>query len=313
MAERQWTVVWVPHGAGESRSVRVSVRGFRILVAVLAVVAIATVGLAYSTVSRAIDLSRLDRLDRRNELLAQELHQAQQLITSLTDTVAVLARRDQQIRLLAGLNPTDPDVQLAGIGGPAAPWTEQEYILSEGVAGRRALAIRSDLDNLLRRANLLAGSFNQAAESLEVHVDLLGRTPSIWPISPTLGWMTSRFSDARMHPIFHEERPHEGIDISASLNTPILAPANGRVRDIRWDAGYGNVLTIHHGNDVVTLYAHCSKILVTVGQRVSRGEKIALVGKTGYATAPHLHYEVIERGKPQNPRLYIISPEVIVD
>ncbi len=313
MAQRQWTVVLVPHGAGESRSVRVSARGFRLLASMITVVGAVAIGLIYATVSRGIDLSHLDRLERRNELLSEEMLRAQQLLTDLQDTVAVMARRDQQVRLLAGLNPTDPDVQLAGIGGPAAPWTEREYVLSEGATGRQALVLRDDLDNLLRRANLLAGSFDQAAESLEAHVDKLERYPSIPPISPKLGWLTSHFSTARMHPIFHEARPHEGIDISAPLNSPILAPASGIVREVKKDPGYGKMVTIDHRNGVVTLYAHCSKVLVEVGQPIRRNQKIALVGISGIATAPHLHYEVIVNGIPQNPRNYIITPGVIVD
>jgi murein DD-endopeptidase MepM/ murein hydrolase activator NlpD len=76
--------------------------------------------------------------------------------------------------------------------------------------------------------------------------------------------------------------------------------------------GYGMMLTIDHGRGLVTRYAHCSKILVKVGQRVRRNEKIALVGKTGIATAPHLHYEVIRHGRPVDPWTFIL-PDIIVD
>lgn len=312
MAERQWTVVIVPNGAGGSRSVQVSLRALRISLVVLGAFAFGAALFGYTAVSKTIDLSRLDRLERRNQLLTQELERAQLLVADLGDTVAAITKLDQQVRLLAGLDPTDPQVQLAGVGGPTPPWTEREHILSEGAEGRGALAMRADLDALIRRANLLSTSFGEALESLTVHVDRLERTPSISPISPTLGWLTSPFSQSRIHPIHHEARPHEGIDISAPKGTPILAPASGRVVDVSARSGYGKMVTIDHGNGIVTRYAHCEKILVRVGQWVKRNEKVALVGNTGIATAPHLHYEVIVRGRPIDPRTYIF-PEQIVD
>ncbi len=308
MADRRWSVVFVPHGTGESRSVVVSLRAFKVLVGILAVVAVTTVVFGYATITKAIDLTRLDRLERRNELLSQELSQAENLITSLGDTISAIAQRDELVRLLAGLDPTDPAVQLAGIGGPTGPWTEREQVLSEGPTGQQALTFRSDLDNLIRRANLLATSYGDAVTSLESHQDRTQRTPSIWP---TDGWLTSSFSSARVHPIFHEARPHEGIDVSAPMGTSIMAPAAGRVVDVQTKTGYGRTLTVDHGYGVVTFYAHCSKVLVRVGQRVRRSDKIAEVGNTGIATGPHLHYEVIVNGRPVDPREYLLPPKVV--
>ena len=312
MAEQRWTVVLVPHGASESRAIRISRRGVRWTAGVLTTLAIAVVAFGYVAVSKSVDLARLDRLEHRNALLRAELEQARQLVAGLTDTVAAIALTDQRVRLLAGLEPTDPAVQLAGVGGPGGVWTEREQLLSEGPTARMALLFRSDLDNLIRRANLLASSYAEVAESIAAHVDLLERTPSIKPISPTLGWLTSHFAQARMHPLFSEARPHEGIDITAPMGTPILAPAAGRVIDVKRLPGYGQTVKIDHGNGIVTLYAHCSKILVRIGQSVRRNDQIALVGKSGYATGPHVHYEVIVNGRPVNPTNYIF-PESIVD
>ncbi len=310
MADRHWTVVLVPYGTGRSRTVRVPVRAFQFAAGLLAVAAVVSSVLAYTAVSRAVDLSRLDRMERRNDVLAEELSQAEHLIAGLRDTVTSLAVRDEQVRLLAGLDPTDPEVLLAGIGGPAR-WTEREQLLSEGVAGRRALEFRSMLDNLVRRANLLAGSYTDAVDSLESHTDRLSRTPSIRPILTGDGWYTSAFSTSRVHPIFKEARPHEGIDISAPIGTPIHVAANGRVERVRDQPGYGKTVTIDHGYGVRTFYAHISKVVVRVGEWVERGDKIAEVGRTGIATAPHLHYEVLVNGRPVNPDRYIFRQAII--
>lgn len=307
--KRRWTILLVPPGAGASRSVDVPARAFGWAVGVGSVLAVGLLIFAGMTATKSINLTRLDRLARTNALLGQELEIARGQLAEFQDTIASIARRDRQVRLLAGLEPLDADVQLAGIGGPVGEWSEREQLLAEGNVGRAALDLRLDLDGLIRRASLIAGSFTEAAESLTSHNDRLSRTPSIMP---TAGYLSSRFARSRLHPIFHEERPHPGIDISAPMGTPILASAGGTVIQVGTGTGYGMMVTLDHGYGLVTRYAHLSKALVRVGQRVQRGTEIAHVGNTGIVTAPHLHYEVIVHGKQQDPLKYVF-PETIVD
>lgn len=307
--KRRWTILLVPPGAGASRSVELPARAFGWAVSVGSVLAVGLLVFAGMTATKSINLTRLDRLERTNALLGQELEIARGQLVELQDTLASISRRDRQVRLLAGLEPLDADVQQAGIGGPVGEWSEREQLLAEGQAGRAALDLRLDLDGLIRRASLVAGSFTEAAESLTSHNDRLSRTPSIMP---TAGYLSSRFARARLHPIFHEERPHPGIDISAPMGTPILAAAGGTVIQVGTGTGYGMMLTIDHGYGLVTRYAHLSRALVRIGQRVHRADEIALVGNTGIVTAPHLHYEVIVGGNQQDPLKYVF-PETIVD
>jgi murein DD-endopeptidase MepM/ murein hydrolase activator NlpD len=99
---------------------------------------------------------------------------------------------------------------------------------------------------------------------------------------------------------------HAGIDLGFPLGTEILAVMSGRVIYVRFPTtGYGYHLAITHGNGIVSLYAHCSRILVSEGDIVSKGDVIALVGSTGRSTGPHLHFEVIVNGIPQNPREFL--------
>jgi murein DD-endopeptidase MepM/ murein hydrolase activator NlpD len=98
---------------------------------------------------------------------------------------------------------------------------------------------------------------------------------------------------------------HEGIDIGASSGTPIWAAAAGTVIWSGWRGGYGNCVVVDHGNGLATLYGHSSALLVPVGQRVSQGETIALVGSTGNSTGPHLHFEVRVNGSAVDPLLYL--------
>jgi murein DD-endopeptidase MepM/ murein hydrolase activator NlpD len=307
MAKRRWTLVLVPHGSEPSRIVEVShtvLRAGAVVVGACVVLA----GIAgYATISKTSELSRAARLQQENASLSREIGELHGRLISLSDTLSQISQRDARIRVLANLEPIDPQVQEAGIGGPGT----SDLSLS-GLTGltRRSAEVRVDLGALIRRANLLASSFKEAADSLSVHTARLAATPSIMP---TQGWLSSAFSAMREHPILHLARPHEGIDVSAPMGSPIEAPAAGVVSDAGWETGYGNTVTINHGFGIVTKFAHASKILVKVGQRVSRGQRIALVGNSGLATGPHLHYEVHVNGRPVDPLKYVLPEGVVTD
>lgn len=100
-------------------------------------------------------------------------------------------------------------------------------------------------------------------------------------------------------------RTHEGIDIGGPVGTPITATAAGVVRKSGWNGGFGKCIIIDHGNNITTLYAHCSSLLVPEGAKVKKGQVIARLGNTGRSTGPHLHYEVRVNGNPVNPARYL--------
>lgn len=113
--------------------------------------------------------------------------------------------------------------------------------------------------------------------------------------------LTSPFG-IRKHPITKERKFHCGTDFAGSQpSMPIYASANGRVLDTGKMNGYGNVITISHGNNFKTRYAHLNKILVNKGQHVLKGQKIGIEGNSGNSTSPHLHFEVIFKDKTINP------------
>lgn len=118
-------------------------------------------------------------------------------------------------------------------------------------------------------------------------------------IKPVSGIITSRFG-------VRSSGNHKGLDIATSTGTTVAAAAGGTVTFSGWDTyGLGNCVKISHGNGVITVYGHCSKLYVTSGQKVSQGEAIAAVGSTGNSTGPHLHLEIRVNGAPQNPQLYL--------
>ena len=305
--KRRWTLVLVPHDSEPSRIIEVSYSLLKLGGAAVVIVVAASLLFGYANLSHSIDLSRADRLERENRALAAELGDLHGRLHHLSDTVTALSQRDEQIRLLANLDPIAPEVREAGIGGPVEP--KRGAPEPSGVLIRRADEIKVDLSGMIRRANLLATSFNEAADSLASHKERIEAMPSILP---TQGWLTSNFSLSRMHPVLGFARPHEGIDVAAPTGTPIEAPAAGRVVEVGWESGYGNVVVLDHGYGIETKFAHTSKVLVRTGQRVKRGDRIALVGSTGLATGPHLHYEVHVNGRPVNPLRYVL-PEVVAD
>ncbi len=119
-------------------------------------------------------------------------------------------------------------------------------------------------------------------------------------IRPVNGPIVSGFG-YRVHPIFKRVKFHYGVDISAPTGTPIHAAADGVVVFAGWRRAYGNTVIVDHGNGIATLYAHCSRVLVSEGEVVKQGQVIALVGSTGLSTGPHLHFEVRRYGEPINP------------
>lgn len=120
-----------------------------------------------------------------------------------------------------------------------------------------------------------------------------------WP-APNSRYITSEFG-WRTHPIFKTKRFHEGIDIGAAMGTDVLAADDGEVIFAGSQGGYGNTIIVSHGGGISTQYSHLSKILVGNGKKVLKGDKIGLVGSTGWSTGPHLHFGVIKDGQVVSP------------
>ncbi len=136
---------------------------------------------------------------------------------------------------------------------------------------------------------IASATMNSSSKKVDLGISL---------IRPTTGTITSRFGT-------RWGKQHKGLDIGASTGTPIKAAASGTVTKAGRTSDYGNIVVISHGNGIETYYAHCSKLYVTVGQKVSQGEQIAAVGSTGRSTGPHLHLEIRVNGVAQNPQNYL--------
>jgi murein DD-endopeptidase MepM/ murein hydrolase activator NlpD len=305
MTEKKWTLLLFGDDPDGIRQFTLSVRFLRMVGGGLAAFTLVVLTLSALLVVNGASRIRTRQLARENALLTRELQRFQDRVDGLEQTVAGLGEQDRRIRLLAGMDATDEEVLEVGIGGPGLATPEAHSLWSvDSVVSKAAFAVEYDLNALERRALLLTESLAEASDSLMAHWDLLEHTPSILPAP---GVLSSRFSTSRFHPIYHQALPHEGVDISAPRGTPILAAAKGTVTQAEWVAGLGYTVEIDHGYGYVTRYGHASRLLVTRGQEVTRGEVIAQVGSTGISTSPHLHYEVRVGGVAVNPMNYVIG------
>lgn len=174
------------------------------------------------------------------------------------------------------------------------------------------VAVSQKMDVVERQLYLQSRSFDEIAELVRTQDDRISHIPSIQPVKDKdLKYMASGFG-WRVDPIYGVQKFHQGMDFSAEKGTDVFATGDGRVVSASWETGYGQCVVIDHGYGYKTRYAHLSKILVRTGKVVKRGEKIGEVGRTGKATGPHLHYEVILRDVVQNPAHYYfmdLTPE----
>ena len=131
----------------------------------------------------------------------------------------------------------------------------------------------------------------------------LRSTPTLFPAA---GHLTSGYGP-RLSPYAQRIKMHEGIDIGAAVGTPIIAPADGIVTFSGSKQGFGNFVQFDHGYGVETIFGHASTLNVKKGQKISRGDRIASVGNTGYSTGPHVHYEVRVNGTPVDPMYYMLN------
>ncbi|EIW15557.1 MULTISPECIES: M23 family metallopeptidase [Pelosinus] len=140
-------------------------------------------------------------------------------------------------------------------------------------------------------------------EKMARTMDQLATKPSIWPTS---GEVTSGFG-WRNSPMGGGGELHPGIDIANSMGAPVVAAADGVVVQSGAAGGYGNMVQIDHGNGISTIYGHNSRIIVSAGQSVRKGQVVSYVGSTGKSTGPHLHYEVRVNGNAVDPIGFMVQ------
>jgi len=244
----------------------------------------------------------LNHLKLETQEQRSKIHFFSSKIEDLEGQLSKLKDFDKKIRIIANLEKGQEATSYMGMGGPS-PSDVREKLKGEKDEKGLAQQMRTDIERLKSEAASREESLSELERLLQTKKDVLVSTPSLWPVQ---GWVTSGFG-FRANPFTGLTQMHEGMDISNRIGTLVVAPADGIISDIGSDWAHGKILVISHGFGMMTRYSHLNKVLVRVGQKVKRGDKIAEVGMSGKTTGPHLHYEVRLNGIPVNPMRYILN------
>lgn len=214
---------------------------------------------------------------------------------------AFQVRDDDVYRSIFGMDEIPPDVRNAGIGGV------DRYAYLDGLQKDNLLkSTAMRLDHVARMAYVQDKSFDEVAVVAQNAGDMADCIPTIPPVvpDPAKYRITSPFG-YRADPINGTVKMHRGVDFAMKVGNPVYATGNGVVEKVEFDFfGYGNMVTINHGFGYETKYAHLSTITVTEGIKISRGDCIGEIGRSGRTTGSHLHYEVLYKGARVNPYNY---------
>jgi murein DD-endopeptidase MepM/ murein hydrolase activator NlpD len=262
---------------------------------------------AFQYAGHVRSVATIERLETEKNTLDREVALMRDTVDRLGGDLERLAEFEREIRTVSGMPEIDPHVASAGIGGPAPLLCVDGAVPAGG--GEFGLD-RERVESLLRQARFRRACLSQVAQVLTHRKETLGRMPTILPVAD--GRVTSHFGK-RIDPFTGVEACHEGLDISAARGSNVVATAAGRVVCAERQSGLGLAVEIDHQNGLKTVYGHNSRIFVTPGQWVERGETIAAVGSTGRATSPHCHYEVHEEGVAVNPSRFILNPGIVYD
>ncbi len=270
------TIIFVPHTRARFRKITVSSRFLAFSVASAALVLVASVAFGWALLAS----TRRDREYRgameENARLRSDAAGLQQKLTGLSRQLDDFDSRTHRLAIVAGLASSKP----AGVGGP---------MTRGGTESERSREIGDRLTEI-------EGQFTKRST-------IVSSTPTVQPVR---GAYMSGFGD-RQDPFTGESAVHLGLDIATNRGEPVSASAAGVVEKAEWSGDLGNMVEISHPSGYRTLYGHLEKVLVKPGQKVSRGEHVGLVGSTGRATGPHLHYEVRLGDRPVNPLEYILD------
>ncbi len=218
----------------------------------------------------------------------------------LGEMQAQLLRLDtlgERLAKLAGLKPQEFRFsEPPGRGGAPSTVPNRDFTLSD---------LSQQIEKLTRTVDDRGDKLGALESMLTIESAKKKLIPTMLPVlgggyNSNYGW--------RIDPFTGQHSLHEGIDFAGGVGTPILAAAGGVVVYAEYHSAYGNMVEIDHGNELITRYAHASKLHVKVGEMVLRGAKIAEVGSTGRSTGTHLHFEVRQRGIAVNPAQFLQLP-----
>ncbi|MDH6357128.1 M23 family metallopeptidase [Parabacteroides sp. PF5-9] len=265
-------------------------------------------GIAFFVMMNFIDSPMESQLRKENKLLQTQYSVLAARLDDALDVLEDVQQRDENLyRAIFQAASIPESVRKSGFGG-----TNRYEHLLELTNADLVVSTTKKMDMLRKQLYVQSNSLEELIELGKTQEERSKCIPAIQPISNKGLTRTASGYGMRMDPIYRVPKFHAGMDFSAKIGTEIYATGNGVITFTGWKQGYGNCVMINHGFGYETLYGHMSKFRARVGQKVTRGEVIGEVGNTGKSTGPHLHYEVIVRGRHDNPSRYYfmdLTPE----
>ncbi len=251
---------------------------------------------------------REKQLMQQKQALEAQLRLLDSQVDQMQIVMSDLQQRDDNLyRVLFGAEP----IPLAARQGAIHKISYYDE-LSQMSNSQLAADLTLKADILEKELYVQASSFAELLELAKTQEERMANIPAIQPVKNKDLTRVASGWGFRVHPIYHTRKFHYGMDFSAPTGTEVMATGDAKVIYSGWKQGYGNTVILDHGFGYETLYAHLFKSLVRVGNKVKRGDIIALVGNTGMSVGSHLHYEVHVKGKPVDPRNYYfidLTPE----
>jgi len=296
MAKKFLSIIIIPHNKGKSKNIKLSKKKIKTAATIAGIVFVILVVFLVDYFSMNGIRSKYRELCEESARQKETLAKYKESVNSLEETVKNFDQYRKKLNIMAGLKSEEVLSGEPGIGGESS---EEMPVLSNpgDLDFNRLQNINAKSEGIENNLNTLVNFFeNQTLE--------LAATPSIMP---TKGWITSSFG-MRDDPFTGKRAFHWGIDIATNYGNQVIAAADGVIFQTKTEKIGGKTIKISHPRTgYTTVYCHLSKYLVKPGQRVKRGDTIGLVGKTGRASAPHVHYEVRLNGKRLNPWYYILD------
>ena len=248
-----------------------------------------------------LGFGRASVLASENSILRGQLKLLTSKLAFLDRQLAELNGQGNEFRMLVDLPKIDEDTRRAGVGG-----TDNRVDYGTSIEVNQLLQnLQSMSERAERELQLQSRSYHDVVKRYEDNKVRFAHLPAVKPME---GYYSANGFGPRLHPVLRIIKPHEGVDITNDVGTPVYASADGVVEYAgHTGGGYGNLVELNHGYGYTTAYAHLSKVLVREGQKIKRGDLIARSGRTGLVSGPHLHYEVRFNGIRQNPIDYFFD------
>ena len=286
----------------EIENVSTKSRFLKMAALVVASVALSCVYLWLFTSVLGLELPKTTMLRKSNAKWISKLELMNRQLDMYDETLRGLGIRDDEIyRNIFGMNEIPQEVRNAGFGGV------NRYAYLDNISENSLLTMTTiRLDVLTKKTFVQSKSFDDVESLSRRAGDMASCIPAVLPIVPDRSkFRLSSSFGYRSDPISGKTRMHTGFDFALKPGNPVYATGDGVVASVTFDLfNYGNSIVIDHGFGYKTRYAHLKTVLVTEGMKIKRGECIAESGNTGKSTGPHLHYEVMYKGKYVNPVNY---------